>query len=119
MDIAINRINAGSYIPLELNGTTLHVGSLPVDLDAERKDVTVVIDLYLSENGVTREKTDWFAANISLPPIEYSDPIYGNDGENNHVEIIPAERQPLALNQVSVTLWALPEGTTFFDYNQE
>lgn len=56
MDIAINRINAGSYIPLELNGTTLHVGSLPVDLDAERKDVTVVIDLYLSEKVLPGKK---------------------------------------------------------------
>ena len=119
MEIAINRINAGSYIPLELNGSTLHVGSLPIDLEEERKDVTVVIDLYLSEAGVTRDKTDWFAANVSLPPIEYSAPIYGLDSEGHNAEIIPAERQPLALNQVAVTLWALPEGTTFFDYNQE
>lgn len=80
-----------------------------VDLAKRQQDSAVCIDVYVDGNGnFTEEKSDYYAANIIIPPKQYR---YIDSGEvdQNERPIMQKEALPLDREAVTLVLWPLPE----------
>ena len=101
----ITHLNSGRKAEFTLEGTTLNIGSLSIDLQERQGDVQRVIDICLDTTYTTVQEGigAWYVATIIIPPREYQ--IVEND--NGETSIVPMS---LDMSKVEIRLWALPEG---------
>lgn len=84
---------------------------LVINLAEEQTDIEVLIDVSLNRDGQLMRGVDtWYVAHISIPPAEYD---LFDTGERNEQDqpILEQIKLPLFVENVTLTLWALPEGT--------
>lgn len=101
----ISHLNNGRKVEFTLDGTTLNIGSLSIDLQERQDDVQRVIDVCLDTTYTTVQEGvgAWYVATIIIPPREYQ--LVKND--NGETNIVPMS---LNISKVEIRLWALPEG---------
>lgn len=101
----ITHLNSGRKAEFTLEGTTLNIGSLSIDLQERQSDVQRVIDVCLDTTYTTVQEGvgAWYVATIIIPPQEYQ----LIEDESGEMSISP---MPLDMNKVEIRLWALPEG---------
>lgn len=100
----ITHLNSGRKAEFTLEGTTLNIGSLSLNLQERQGDVQRVIDICLDTTYATVQEGvgAWYVATIIIPPREYQ--LVKNNGETS---IVPMS---LDMSKVEIRLWALPEG---------
>lgn len=101
----ITHLNNGRKAKFTLEGTTLNIGSLSINLQERQGDVQRVIDICLDTTYATVQEGvgAWYVATIIIPPREYQ--LAKND--NGETSIVPMS---LDVSKVEIRLWALPEG---------
>ena len=101
----ITHLNSGRKAEFTLEGTTLNIGSLSIDLQERQCDVQRVIDICLDATYETVQEGvgAWYVATIIIPPREYQ--LVKND--NGETSIVPTS---LDVSKVEIRLWASPEG---------
>ena len=101
----ITHLNSGRKAEFTLEGTTLNIGSLSIDLQERQGNVQRVIDICLDTTYATVQEGvgAWYVATIIIPPREYQ--LVKND--NDETSIVPTS---LDVSKVEIRLWALPEG---------
>jgi len=107
----IIEMNAGEKIPYEIAGTavSLNGGAMTIDLAARQKDVAVYIDIFRSPSGVLQEGGgEAYAANIVVPPWIEREADSGETDDDGR-PVYAMQRDPLAIDDVTLKLWAIPE----------
>jgi hypothetical protein len=100
----ITHLNSGRKAKFTLEGTTLNIGILSIDLQERQGDVQRVIDVCLDTTYTAQEGVGaWYVATIIIPSREYQ--LVEND--NSETSIVPMS---LDVSKVEIRLWALPEG---------
>ncbi|MDO5116013.1 MAG: hypothetical protein Q4D58_07965 [Synergistaceae bacterium] len=101
----IREMQKGPHVLYSLAGTTLSIGGISIDLAAEQEDAQNIIDICANEKGeIVRGMNRAYAANILIPPAEYTQTATGETDEKGNA-VYTLEKKPLDVGRVELVLW--------------
>ncbi len=112
----VERVAEGRYWEPRVEGSTLHLGGLSLDLEALSGPEPRRIYIYAQGAEATLDPTDWLGAEVSLPRrgvevVQVGEVVYEDGDGGTRVEPVYGERLlPLDLERVSILLFPLPIG---------
>lgn len=100
-------LGQGPHHDFAINGTAVVLGDVHIDCAAEQRDETVAIDIYHTEQGMSRQGPGAFAATVEIPPRQYpaEESIPETQPELDAGSAQPVEPLPLNPDTITVTLW--------------
>lgn len=101
----------GRYIEFSAEGSKLSFdsGILTVDLEKEQKGGETVVDISLDKNGkAVIGVSDWYAAQIRIPPRKFEVRENGITDAMGFRQI-EKRRLPLSTEEVTLILWGMEE----------
>lgn len=102
------------YWEPHLEGTTLHLGGLELDLDALSGPEPRRVPVYALGEEASLEPTDWLGAELLLPArgmglVQVGEMVYEDEEGGTRVEpVYEARLRPLDLERVVLRLFPLP-----------
>lgn len=103
----ITEMNTGPKPAWSLDGGTLTIAGLTIDLYAEQEDVQRVISIYDGADGPSVGLAERYIAVITIPPRAYAPEVVEEDMGGEVIEMTIPVAQPCDPATVNLALWAV------------
>lgn len=94
----VKEIQPGPHVAWSLDGETLSVGDIAIDLAAEEKDSQAIIDISRDGDGLTRGMGNGYVASVLIPPRCYE----AEETDEGDLVLVPAQ---INTDAVELMLW--------------
>ncbi len=107
----ITHMNEGRKVALEVDGCTLILGNMLIDLNEEQEDTERVLSVFIDDGGQLSFEGDIYAAVIIIPPRRYADEEITEMVDGEEIVRAVSMPQPCQAGAVTLQLWAPPKKT--------